>query len=221
MNNCVYSNCIATIGSYSYERYTIMAESGYDWTPFTDCVTGDGRFVRKDLVANAEYFKQHFLSAGINTQIRQTGFLDVYNWQNASNAQLLDVGDASTNEIIGTVAGEIIKVNPTFERCKYVVSESEMYFHMGILSTGITFDQGIMNEPSYLDVSFEDSRFIRDPIRTLGMQSACTDVAASFGESVIKTMEIVFYAYSTNADITPFSVYEINAKFISRLHESA
>ena len=183
---------------------------------------GDGRFIRKDKVKNAEYFKKHFASAGINIQIRQTGFLDIYNWQNVKNASLIDVGDPETNKLIASFAGEIIKQNPAFEDCRYEdKEENAMYLHMGFMSTGISFEQGIMDEPSYLDVTFEDKRFA-EPVRTREIPLVIKDnILVGAAEKIIKTFEIVFYCYSTElSDITPDSRFEITNSFISRLHGS-
>ncbi len=222
INNCVYSNCIQTIGSYPYERFTVVPASGDAGNLFPDCKVGDGRFIRKDKVKNAEYFKKHFASAGINIQIRQTGFLDIYNWQNVKNASLIDVGDPETNKLIASFAGEIIKQNPAFEDCRYEdKEENAMYLHMGFMSTGISFGQGIMDEPSYLDVTFEDKRFA-EPVRTREIPLVIKDnILIGAAEKIIKTFEIVFYCYSTElSDITPDSRFEITNSFISRLHGS-
>lgn len=222
INNCVYSNCIQTIGSYPYERFTVVPASGDAGNLFPDCKVGDGRFIRKDKVKNAEYFKKYFASAGINIQIRQTGFLDIYNWQNVKNASLIDVGDPETNKRIASFAGEIIKQNPAFEDCRYEdKEENAMYLHMGFMSTGISFGQGIMDEPSYLDVTFEDKRFA-EPVRTREIPLVIKDnILIGAAEKIIKTFEIVFYCYSTElSDITPDSRFEITNSFISRLHGS-
>ncbi|MCM1455742.1 MAG: Ig-like domain-containing protein, partial [Bacteroides sp.] len=63
LNNCVFANCLNTIASFSYERFSVTSEDD----PFGDCDSGDGRFIRDDLAANAAYFKKYFYDEGINT----------------------------------------------------------------------------------------------------------------------------------------------------------
>jgi len=215
-NNCVFSNCISSIGSYPFERFTVVEKTG-DANPYPNCSAGDGRFIRKDPVANAEYFKEHFLSKGITNTIIQTGFLDIYNWQNVNNANLIDTGDANTNKMIGTLAGRLIKENPTFAKCRYLREEdNSMYFHLGFLSSGISFGDGILDEPVYLDIRFEDDRFIKEPIRTRDVKTTSPDLAAA--ELLISKMELVFYGYSDQSDITPMSTFVIDSRFIEHLH---
>ncbi len=218
MHNCVFSNCISTIGSYSYERFTIMPKTGHNDDPFNDYTVGQGRFVRDDLEANAEFFRENFIKDHhINTVIKQTGFLDVYNWQDVRNASIIDVGDTTTNQLIGNVAGSVLAINSAFRNASYVSKEENTtYFHVGLISTGISFGEGIMDEPSYLEISFEDSRF-GAPIETRKIEVEGNDLAA-IGAEALKVMEIKFYCYSNTADITPYSHYEINSDFINRLH---
>ncbi|MDE7373322.1 MAG: Ig-like domain-containing protein, partial [Clostridia bacterium] len=90
INNSVFANCLNTIGSYSYERFSVVpADNGKKY---------EGRFIADDLTANAEHFKKYFIAAGVNTKFTQTGFLDVYNWQNVESANVIDTGDPKTND---------------------------------------------------------------------------------------------------------------------------
>ncbi len=215
-NNCVFSNCISSIGSYPFERFTVVEKTG-SANPYPNCSAGDGRFIRKDPAANAEYFREHFLSKGITNTIVQTGFLDIYNWQNVNNANLIDTGDANTNKMIGTLAGRLIKENPEFEKCRYLREEdNSLYFHMGFLSSGVSFGEGIMDEPIYLDITFEDERFVKEPIRTRNVKTTSADLAAA--ELLISKMELVFYGYNDKSDITPTSTFIIDSRFIEHLH---
>jgi len=217
-NNCVFANCISTTGSYAYERFTVMPKAGNSDDPFNDYTVGQGRFIRNDLAANAEYFRKNFVSAGINIQIRQTGFLDIYNWQDVRNANIIDTGDSSTNQLIGTAAGSVIGSNSIFAPSRYYDElENTWYYHMGFISTGISFGEGIFNEPVYLDVTFEDDRFA-PVLDTTKIKLEGDNPIATGAETALQKMTINFYGYRNDADITPFSVYEINTEFIKRLH---
>ena len=90
---------------------------------------------------------------------------------------------------------------------------------MGFMSSGVSFGQGIFDEPCHIDVTFEDTRFA-DPIRTKDMPLVVKDnIVVAAAEATIKKFEIVFYGYSAEkSDITPYSAFEINNSFIARLH---
>lgn len=211
VNNSVFANCLNTIGSYSYERFSV----GYD----DASKTRYERFIAGNPAANAEHFRKYFIAAGVNTRFTQTGFLDVYNWQDVNNANVIDTGDKNTNELVGTLAGSIFKSAKEFEKLRYTDKDTNAcYLHMGLLSTGISFNQGIMDEPSYLEATFEDERF-GVPIRTRELPESASGLI-----NVIRGMEIVFYGYDStrlskqNGDILPGSIFYLTGGDIDRLH---
>ena len=87
---------------------------------------------------------------------------------------------------------------------------------MGFLSSGVSFGEGIMDEPIYLDITFEDERFVKEPIRTRNVKTTSADLAAA--ELLISKMELVFYGYNDKSDITPTSTFIIDSRFIEHLH---
>ncbi|MCM1455129.1 MAG: hypothetical protein NC037_01180, partial [Bacteroides sp.] len=160
---------------------------------------------------------------GINTQVRQTGFLDIYNWQNVKIANFVDTGDAKTNSLIVGFASDIFRYADAFKSCRYIDSDKECYIHMGFVTTGITFSEGIMDEPVYLDIEIEDKRIASDPIRTRELPSSMSNVGAiaSTALPILRSMELVFYAYdarSSSLDILPHSTFEFDSNFLKRLH---
>ncbi len=223
--NCVFSECLASVGYFPYECYTYMPktsanpDASFNDYKDTDVSDGVGRFVRGDLQANERYFKEHFLSAGINSSVKQRGFFDIYNWQNLDNANLIgDLGDPALNQVIQAASGSLLKENETFAPALYIdESENKSYFHMGFLTSGIYFPQGIFSAPSYLEVSLEDSRFTT-PIRTKGMPIRSSDFMGKTAERFLTNCDCIYYSYTTDADIKPNSKYEVNDKLISDLH---
>ena len=223
LKNNVFSNCLATIGAFGYETYTYMPKKSanqsdelYDYSD-DDVPSGVGRFVRDDLDANARYFRENFASKGINTSVNQTGFIDVYNWQNIENANLVgDLGDATLNSVVTAASGSLLKTNSTFSSALYRDKE-DTYLHMGFITMGILFSQGIFSEPSYLDIRFEDRRFAA-VISTKGMPQQCTDFMGSNAEKFLTKAEIKYYSYTAAADIKPDSTYVVNWAMIAHLH---
>ncbi|MDE6302301.1 MAG: Ig-like domain-containing protein, partial [Clostridia bacterium] len=143
LKNNVFSNCLATIGAFGYETYTYMPKpSGDQPDEYRDydgnnVPTGVGRFVRDDLSANARYFRENFESKGINTSVNQTGFIDVYNWQNIENANLVgDLGSDWANQVVTAASGSLLKVNETFSSALYRDKE-DTYLHMGFIVMGM------------------------------------------------------------------------------------
>ena len=230
MINNIFSNCLASIAYLPYETYTYMpktngkdtgsnSELTFNDYSDKDVASGVGRFVRDDLEANAEYFKKHFLSKGINSTVTQKGFLDIYNWQNIDNANLIgDLGDARLNSLITAASGSLLKENKTFSHVLYKDDkDNKSYFHMGFLLAGLYFPSSIFSEPIYMNVTLEDKRF-GNPINTFGMPSYCDDIMGSAAENIRAGSQMKYYSYSNQADITPFSTYEINSSLISHLH---
>lgn len=235
MNNCVYSNCLATIGSFAYERVTYMPkiedrsnEDIGDNRYYEDydngrVSNGVGRFIRDDLEANKEYFIENFAKYGYNTIIDQTGFLDLYNWQDSSDANL--IGDVGGSQVLATAiktaSGALIRNNSLFEKMRCFSEDNQKcYLHMGFISTGISFTHGILSEPSLIDVRLEDDRF-GEPVNSRDIKKENKAGVGSF-EEMLKSFEIRFYSYYTEkSDITPTSTVEINAKMIAHLHGEA
>ncbi|MDE5601205.1 MAG: hypothetical protein K2J16_01760, partial [Clostridia bacterium] len=234
LNNCVFTNCLATVGSFAQEGYTVLASGGYGWNKDyhgqDGTEQGDGRFVRKDPIKNAEYFKEHFASKGINAELHQTGFIDIYNWQNVQSAQLISVNsDNESGKLISNIllpiSGKLIATNSEFARCRYVdEAKNATYVHMGFLFTGMDFGSGILNEPLHIVATFEDTRFA-EPIRSANItETQGADSVVRIAEKFIHSLSVECICYSadsTKNDIMPNSTFDIDENFISRLHKNA
>jgi len=227
INNCVFSNCIATIASFAYERYTVMPKQGEENIDNYD--VGDGRFVRKDKVRNAEYFKQHFMTKGINTVINQTGFLDIYNWQKTSDANIIDLGEGNEayTDIIKTGAQILIEGHPSFEPFVYR-NGNDCYFHMGFICAGISMGMGLIDEPVYLEFHNEDKRFINISSQDIDPNAAAGEAGSV--AAILKAFSLEFFCYANTSDIVPAgvplkegqrSVYEVNLNLYKRLNPNA
>lgn len=231
INNCVFSNCLATVGSFSQESFTVLSPKGNGWNNDyhgnDGSEMGDGRFVRKDPARNAEYFLEHFASKGINCEVEQTGFVDIYNWQDVKNAKLIEVGDndQGLGDILISISGKLIAVNPEFARCLYFdEAENIRYFHMGFLFSGMDFSAALLNEPLYIKSSFADPRFAETIKSTDITETPGAEPLVQVAERTIHGLSVHVVSYTsdmTKNDISPYSTFEINESFIRRLHQSA
>lgn len=187
IKNCVMSNLIGTAMSFYY--------SGYSKT-----TNAEGKPVDRDVT--------EFIARGEITTFKQEGFLDIYNWQRADIASLIDTGDEKINNLIQGFSSNVLPTAPSLKDFR-VDSVDGAYLHMGIITSG-NFQN---SEKSYFAdfASFEDKRFkvvdvnkvIRDGIPIPGFE----------------LLDAELYAYDNLVkDILPKYEYEVNAKFIDRLH---
>lgn len=225
MNNCAFSNCIATLGDISIEGFTRMYGEGGN-RPMPGAKVGEGRFVRGDLKKNDEYFMEHFAKKGINAQFKQTGFIDIYNWRDANaTAGFIDLGTAPQylKDLFNSLAGRLVTHHPIFEEGRYYDAEENItYYSLGIMVTGMQFNGGLFDEPILADIELEDPRFAK-PAYTLGMQPT-EDSEYGTVEKLLGGFSIKFYGFTSDFtvnDITPYSVLTINEAYIRRLHEGA
>ena len=200
-NNFTCSNMIGSIMSATYERYTITEQKQNRFVP-------DGS--REE---NGQYFMQYFASQGINLEVTQTGFLKAYNWQNVNNANIIDTGNKTYNDLIASLAGGIIRDNKSFADYRYVDSNNEYWFHLAFLVSGISLDKGIMDEPTFAKMSFSSSDIGGV---CLGNIDSSGEDGGSLVGGLISTMYI--YGYKNTSAITPFSRLVIDTDFILSLH---
>ncbi len=216
INNTIASNTIGTFCSIQYYDFAKKGSGEYRFSLDKD--------EAKARELSRQYFEQHFASKGINNEITQTGFLDVYNWQNVDNAQLINIGnkesDKFLNSLIGSATGPMIKYNSAFDRGRIEDEANQVtYFHLGMILTG-TGGGGIVSEPNYSKMSFEDNRFYCLSAREIKVEEDIDGVGApDMVEELLSKMEIQFYGYSAdNGEILPDTTYTVDSALIAHLH---
>ena len=217
-NNFTVSNMIGSLMSTCYERYTITELQEYVDGNGKTAKKSFGRFIRDDLDANEQYFMENLYSKGINLVIRQTGFFNIYNWQNVDNAKLIDVGDASLNQTIGTMCGDLIRQNSLFKKYRYEGKGDDAgkcWFHIAFVCTGISAGEGIFTEKTYLDFAAETDDIHSLKTRDIKPEGSGVPLLAA---NLVKNLSVELFGYANTNPITPYSTYQINAAFIDKLH---
>ena len=217
-NNFTASNMLGSIMSTCYERYTITELQEYVDENGKTAKKSFGRFIRDDLDANEQYFMENLYSKGINLVIRQTGFFNIYNWQNVDNAKLIDVSDPTLNQTIGTMCGDLIRQNSLFKTYRYEGKGDDAgkcWFHMAFVCTGISAGEGIFTEKTYLDLATETDDI--HSLKTTDIKPEGTGVAL-LAANLVKNLSVEIFGYANTNPITPYSTYQINAAFIDKLH---
>lgn len=225
MNNCAFSNCIATLGDVSVEGFTRMINGDANHA-MPGATAGEGRFVRGDLKRNDEYFKENFAKYGINAQFKQTGFIDIYNWRDANHAGAIDLDldedQKYLQDMFDSLIGKFVSTHPIFAEGRYYdAEENTTYYNLGFMVTCIAFNGGLFDEPVLADIDLADPRFAK-PASMHGMEKTDGDLA--FAEDLLSKFSITIYGFTSDFtvnDITPYSVLTINEAYIRRLHESA
>ncbi len=217
-NNFTASNLLGSLMSTCYERYTITELQEYVDENGKTAKKSFGRFVRDDLDANEQYFMENLYSKGINLVIRQTGFFNIYNWQDVDNAKLIDVGDDSLNQTVGSMCGELIRQNSIFTTYRYEGKGDDAgkcWFHMAFVCTGISAGEGIFTEKTYLDFTAESDDI--HSLKTSDIKPEGSGVPL-LAANIVKNLSVQIFGYANTNPITPYSTYQINAAFIDKLH---
>lgn len=140
----------------------------------------------------------------------QTGFLDIYNWQDVTAMRMLDreliPGNPGADEMIkrianSAIAGEIKKDDYAKLR---VEKDGVIYVNLGIVTAGAVYECTTVP-------TFEDERFITFPIAVL---DSLNNITKPFGFTM---QPCVLYLYDNTADITPDSTFTEDAATYSRL----
>lgn len=200
INNVVCSNMLGSLMSVAYEKFTMKSSKL-------------GRFA-DDFDENEKIFLEEFYSAGVNCVINQTGFLEAYNWQNIKNAGLLKTGNADVDGMIGSMVYDLIRENSAFDNYKYEYG-GETYMHVAFICSGISFKDGIMNAPTYLQYNSQNANY--SCINTADIKSEGGSTA-SLAATVLSRMSLRIYGYTNDASITPASTYQVNSALIERIH---
>ena len=200
INNVVCSNMLGSLMSVAYEKFTMKSSKL-------------GRFA-DDFDENEKIFLEEFYSAGVNCVINQTGFLEAYNWQNIKNAGLLKTGNADVDGMIGSMVYDLIRENSAFDNYKYEYG-GETYMHVAFICSGISFKDGIMNAPTYLQYNSQNANYSCINTADIKPEGGST---ASLAATVLSRMSLRVYGYTNDASITPASTYQVNSALIERMH---
>lgn len=200
INNVVCSNMLGSLMSVAYEKFTMKSSKL-------------GRFA-DDFDENEKIFLEEFYSAGVNCVINQTGFLEAYNWQNIKNAGLLKTGNADVDGMIGSMVYDLIRENSAFDNYKYEYG-GETYMHVAFICSGISFKDGIMNAPTYLQYNSQNANYSCINTADIKPEGGST---ASLAATVLSRMSLKIYGYTNDASITPASTYQVNSALIERIH---
>lgn len=186
INDLVVSNVIGTIMSAAYEHYSVDNNTN------------------KQRVG----WKENFYDNGMNTTVRQTGFIDLYNWQSLDELNMLkdSIGNPQIGAILDSALGSFIKGETYFNtfRAQKLTEPGKDYFHLGFISTEISGKGEKDGGKSWLDITFEDPR-----IRRVHTRSA--DFPDNGLGSILKGFDVSLCGYLNYADITPDSICDESA----------
>ncbi len=213
LHNVVCSNTLGSMMSISYERYTIDNDSNYRFAEGNLNKDDSGELLAK----NEEYFMEYFYDKGYNCIVNQTGFMRAYNWQKVSNAGLIKTGNTKIDNLIGTLAGAVILENSAFK--DYVYSKGEKDDEMvsiAFICVGISMDDWILKEPTYLQLSMAEDEFYAIDTRTIKPEGSTIAESAA---RVVSNISMKLYGYKTTSTVSPTSTYVINDAFIASLHD--
>ncbi len=212
IRNCVFTSMLAMSLFYDYSNFYTVPEK--------DKQGRLGRFSADpaDREANYAWVESELKPRGYIPALNQTGFLDIYNWQDIRNTSLIQFGDKTIDDVVAVLAEKILSAHPDFQPAKYTIKDPETgyedyYFHLGFMISGIKSMD--WDERPIIDEHLEDSRFMKINCRTL-----TEDVPSNLKSytRILKQLELVFYSYSNKASLTPNDVFELNSDVIARLH---
>jgi hypothetical protein len=186
LNNCVMSNILGTGFNFFYQSYiTVKDENG-----------------------EADKVWRRYYDAGIRSRLRQTGFLDIYNWQRTDNAQFIRSGNEKIDNAIKGPMVEVVSTSEVFDKFRMNGQEG-IYVHLGFMTSGISLNgerSTLRDDPD--DIYIEDKRF--GYVDTTDLKYSFLEIS-SFADARV-------WCYRNDlTNITPSSVYRVNEKLINRL----
>lgn len=146
----------------------------------------------------------------VQSTFSQTGFLDIYNWQDVTSMRMLDreliPDNAAANEVIKKVANSMIgaEIQKDIYAPLRVEIDGVIYVNLGIVTAGAL--HLCTTVPT-----FEDERFIIFPITILDQLSSITKPLGFVLDPC------VLYLYDNTSDITPDSRFSEDADTYVRL----
>ncbi len=204
VNNCVFTSVVGTSISLSYEDYAVLDN---DYGRFTANTSNES-------VSRAESYQwveENLVPRGWVSSLEQTGFLDLYAWQNARDASLIMTGNDKFDELLRTLTGPMFSGHPDFAPGRYIYKE-EPYIHMGFITSGNSFPN---MEKSFAQISIEDDRFYCIYSKEMTIPD---NNLKSLSTMLRNGLDIKMYCYKNTANITPASVFTLNQQAIEHLH---
>ena len=183
INNCIFSNLLGTCANMEYQDSFFLPDAEGD-----ECGAMDDH-------GNSIYTPTYEVER--NSTLRQTGFVDIYNWQSIYDVTGLISGfaiDDSLKIILGPLIQALFEYDD-FNNFKITTGsgtgQTQQYIHMGFLSNGI------MN-PSVLDATFEDSR-----MKYLDLEKCPSVVSEYTYNRFLIQQKTMLFIYDNTADIRP------------------
>ena len=116
--------------------------------------------------------------------------------------------------MIGSMVYDLIRENSAFDNYKYEYG-GETYMHVAFICSGISFKDGIMNAPTYLQYNSQNANYSCINTADIKPEGGST---ASRAATVLARMSLRIYGYTNDASITPASTYQVNSALIERIH---
>ncbi len=211
MNNSVFSSIMGLAINMSYERFSKDDKGAAIFSSDPD--------PNKAIEESYKWVQDVLVPKNCCHILKQTGFLDIYNWQNASKATLIDTGNKTLNGVIGTATGVLMENHPAFKQGIYPYNGIK-YVHLGFMAAGIVAATMTV-ERNFSQITLEDDRFYSVYVPSLADNVEGLDHDTRFVIDLIKGYEMTLYGYKNTASLTPASTYQINNKFIDHLHGKA
>ena len=190
MHNVTMSNMIGTGMSFEFKRFSSDSPDNFCY----------------------HYYKAA-LEKGYKSQLKQTGYLDIYNWQSTDALSLIDPTSVGNNKgALDLLMNTILPTAFASDKWDRLVKDyaGMSYVHFGMVSTGLS-------ENTYFEPEFSDDRFIQ--VTTGAGDESEGILGFDFG-SVIKFPVNVWCYTAAESDIQPGATYTVNSRFIDRMHSA-
>ena len=212
MNNFVFSNTLGSILIIKHENFTMDGEN-YRF------VDGSKSSDNKEelAAANEKWYLDNLYSKGAHFTLDQTGFLDAYNWQPISSAELFSVGkvgNVNVDDLIKNVSDSVARSNSFFKDRCVIDKDDVCWIHIAFACIGIT--SGFNVEKTYPQINLQDKRFSYANTGDIKIESK--SMLGRVGESFLQQANAGIWGYDNTQNIQPTTQYIINDAFIDRLH---
>ncbi len=219
-HNVICSNTLGSMMSVAYESVTMKSGTEFRFVDALKYTGRDDKLIaesKQHEQENERFFIENFYNNDINMSVNQTGFLRAYNWMNVEDSSLIKTGNDFADSLVATMLGQIIDGDKeTFDKYLFEDEEKEKYLSFAFIVSGVHFSNGIMDAPTYLKLNMQDEDY-----NCFNMQDANFEIIdiPDIAKNVLSTLSLKVYGYDKNADITPFSTYQLNSALIQELHK--
>lgn len=212
MNNFVFSNTLGSIMIIKHENFTMDGEN-YRFVDGNKKDDESGELA----AANEKWYLDNLYSKGAHFTLDQTGFLDAYNWQPISSAELFSVGkvgNVNVDDLIKNVSDSVARSNSFFKDRCVIDKDDVCWIHIAFACIGIT--SGFNVEKTYPQINLQDKRFSYANTGDIKIESK--SMLGRVGESFLQQANAGIWGYDNTQNIQPTTQYIINDAFIDRLH---